>query len=120
MEAESFYATTRNGRAGHRSWCKPCWSTYTQEYKPGERVGFLPVGPFVAWLDELLAAVEDERGYESQLMGTLERLGLSDRSLCAYRNGERKKVSLDVVDRALTAEGEPHMLYELYPELAID
>lgn len=67
----------------------------------------VPIEPFRDWVEGLLES------YDKGLLA--EKLGLTQRSLWEIRF-RKKKVSTDLVDRALTTFNGPLMLVDLYPE----
>lgn len=83
-------------------------------HRPREAVlSVLPVGelapaPFAAWLRDAMAC------YEGGLTEIARLSDVSSRTLSAVLHGERERVSLDVVDRVLVADGSI-TLNDLYP-----
>jgi hypothetical protein len=72
---------------------------------------FLPVEPFLGWLSEWLRFNPEQR------LGNLCRAaGSTERSVLAWRTGERGHIQIGLVDRFLVAAGEPpNLLDVLYP-----
>lgn len=66
-----------------------------------------PVEPFREWLINL---------YPTLTITELQHyVGMDERTLRAIFTGERKRVTLRVVDTITTHVGMPHVLNELYP-----
>lgn len=101
----------RKDRPGARSRCRACDAKIAkgraEHFDPDNPP--LPCGPFVRWLQEL---IEEQEGVKEVAMWT----GLSQRRIYTLIQGQQKNVTMDLVDRALVAEGSTH-LSELYPEL---
>jgi hypothetical protein len=72
--------------------------------------GTLSAGPFLAWagtLDGDMPVIGEAAGLgHDALTRTVHRV----------RTTQQQKVTLDMVDRAFTAAGQPHMLAILYPQ----
>lgn len=83
------------------------------DYEPDIR---LPIEPFRNWLTLKQRRHEGQHGRD----GFAHSIGLTERRLWSVLHDKRqRRVSLMVVDRALTHEGSAH-LFELYPELYPD
>ena len=95
----------------YRTDCRPCraarlrrWRASRPGYSRKKRLGIapggpeLPVAPLAALLDRMI-----ERGTDSGVL--CDRLGISDRTLRAWRVGDRRSVRLDLADRILLELG---------------
>ena len=98
--------------------CKDCRNKQDRKRKALEKkskteknksVSRLPVEPFVLWLKETIPRY----GNQEEFCATAE---IGTRRVNELLSGRQTRVSLELVDRALTREGSS-MLWELYPEL---
>lgn len=109
-----YYLRRRRGKVEHRARCRSCENRIDYDRRAALKRGeaeptiFFPVEPFRDWL-----ALAVQR-HGSRLRAATET-GMSERRLRAILGGEQRRVTLDVVDRALANEGST-MLWELYPD----
>ena len=118
-KADKFYKRTRSTRTDQLSGkCKDCENTYNRlrrrrrkknEDKDADNVTMVDAAPFAKWIKSRVPRYESVNEFCSAA-------SLNSRRVYEISHGRQKKVSVDLVDRALTLEGSA-MLWELYPEL---
>jgi hypothetical protein len=82
-----------------------------------EKVPQIPVAPLSQWLKDLGVPESSTRENAGRIREFAEWLGVADRQLFRWRNGEAISASLDTVDRCLCHAGVPEKLRELWPDL---